>query len=326
MGDNHVASRRPKAPPWDAAGDYHRQRLTDGTACLDAAFAYLKLGWAPLALCPPDHVGVANVNKKHSRECDHPGKVPWFAWKGFQDRPPTEAEVRGWWRQLPNSNVGIALGPVSGLVRVDVEGEAGEVRLAELSNGNLPPTLEFASGREDGTGRGLLYRIPEGVPLRTSYESHGKKQELRFQAKGAQTVLPPSRHKDGNLYAWTPGHGPEEIEAAPMPAWLLHELAATRGQSRQARALADGGPIPQGARNTTLTSMAVTMRLRGFSREAIEAALLIENEARCDPPLEGEQVRKIARSVARYEPEAVRGCGRGRARARPQGISVSTRF
>jgi hypothetical protein len=49
------------------------------------------------------------------------------------------------------------------------------------------------------------------------------------------------------------------------------------------------------------------MRRRGFSEEAIAAALLVENEARCEPPLDEEEVRGIAASVARYAPaEAVR--------------------
>jgi hypothetical protein len=46
--------------------------------------------------------------------------------------------------------------------------------------------------------------------------------------------------------------------------------------------------------------MAGTMRRRGFSRAAIEAALLVENGDRCQPPLPQEQVSRIAESIARY--------------------------
>jgi hypothetical protein len=44
------------------------------------------------------------------------------------------------------------------------------------------------------------------------------------------------------------------------------------------------------------------MRRRGMTREAIEAALLQENAARCNPPLPDYEVRVIAESVSRYEP------------------------
>jgi hypothetical protein len=62
-----------------------------------------------------------------------------------------------------------------------------------------------------------------------------------------------------------------------------------------------GEPIPDGQRNSTLTSLAGTMRRRGMTQEAIEAALLAEN-VRCDPPLSEQEVRDIARSVGRYPP------------------------
>ena len=48
--------------------------------------------------------------------------------------------------------------------------------------------------------------------------------------------------------------------------------------------------------------MAGTMRRRGFSEAAIAAALLVENQGRCKPPLPESKVRDIARSISRYDP------------------------
>ncbi len=208
--------------------DATRQRLADGEACLAAALDYLKLGWSPLALCPPDHVGIGRVVKGHGSNCDSPGKRPWHTWKEFQTRAPTEEEVREWWKLVPNSNVGVALGPVSGLIRIDVEGDHGEERLAAMSAGDLPATLEFTSGRASG-GRGLLYAIPPGVVLRTTFEKPAPGEELRLQAQGAQTALPPSRHPSGMVYAWKPGRSPLDIRPAAAPTWLLAALARPEG-------------------------------------------------------------------------------------------------
>jgi hypothetical protein len=44
------------------------------------------------------------------------------------------------------------------------------------------------------------------------------------------------------------------------------------------------------------------MRWRGMAPAAIEAALVVENDTHCNPPLPTSEVRNIARSVARYEP------------------------
>jgi hypothetical protein len=286
----------------DAAGLAHRKALVAGQECFDAALEYLALGWSVLAVCPPDHVG---VGAKHGRDCDSPGKAPWGPWTEYQDRLPTEEELRQKWHDNPRLNVGLALGPVSGLIRIDVDGPGGEKRLQELSGGDLPDTLEFTSGRDNG-GYGRLYKIPPGVQVQTTHEKPGReKEELRFQAKGAQTVLPPSRHVSGARYEWKPGHSPGERQAALAPPWLVKALQGPKPGApggKQTKPLADGEMIPEGQRDDTLTSLAGTMRRRGFTEGAIFAALMAENKERCDPPLDEESVRKIARSVARYEP------------------------
>jgi putative DNA primase/helicase len=51
-----------------------------------------------------------------------------------------------------------------------------------------------------------------------------------------------------------------------------------------------------------LTSLAGTMRRRGMGAEEIEAALLVTNSKRCDPPLGEDEVITIVASVCRYEP------------------------
>jgi hypothetical protein len=79
-------------------------------------------------------------------------------------------------------------------------------------------------------------------------------------------------------------------------------VAAPEAATTPGAADADG-PIPEGRRNTTLTSLAGHMRKAGLGEDAIRAALLAENAARCSPPLSAEEVEVIARSVARYEPD-----------------------
>lgn len=95
---------------------------------------------------------------------------------------------------------------------------------------------------------------------------------------------------------------------AEWPAWLLSLVQPTNGKTK-GPAPAIEGPILEGARNTTLTSMAGSMRQRGMSEAAILAALRSENEARCQPPMPDEEVQQIAVSVAKYEPAAMKRTG-----------------
>jgi len=60
--------------------------------------------------------------------------------------------------------------------------------------------------------------------------------------------------------------------------------------------------IPSGQRNSTLTSLAGTMRRRGMSDREMFAALFIVNHFRCVPQLSEAEVAGIAKSVARYSP------------------------
>lgn len=58
----------------------------------------------------------------------------------------------------------------------------------------------------------------------------------------------------------------------------------------------------EGSRNTHLASLAGSMRRRGMSPSAVEAALQEENRVNCDPPLSGQEVSSITQSICRYAP------------------------
>jgi putative DNA primase/helicase len=62
------------------------------------------------------------------------------------------------------------------------------------------------------------------------------------------------------------------------------------------------GVIPESSRNTTLTSLAGSMRRNGMSEHAIDVALQKHNQEQCRPQLDPDEVSAIAASVARYAP------------------------
>ncbi len=205
-------------------------------------------------------------------------------------------------RENPLSNIGGILGEVSGLVRIDVDSEGGEAQLAEFSGGDLPATWEFSSGK----GRGLLYRIPPGVKVKTTpYKDSEKKETVRFQGEGAQTVLPPSRHPSGRRYAWKAGHSPADIDAAMMPPWLIDRLkipehknggtfrgkAAPPSESREgilkrARAYVEKMPPAISGQGGHDATFKVACRLLGGFGLSVDEArpIMDEYNERCEPP------------------------------------------
>lgn len=124
-------------------------------------------------------------------------------------------------------------------------------------------------------------------------------------------MAPPSFHASGVHYEWEGSSHPDEVRLAPIPDWLLQLITAKTEKPKQA-AVRIEGPILNGRRNDTLTSLAGTMRRRGMGYESIKVALLAENSDRCDPPLKADEVEQIASSVCRYDPSQDPGRDVGR--------------
>jgi putative DNA primase/helicase len=161
----------------------------------------------------------------------------------------------------------------------------------QQKHGLLPATLEALTG---GGGRHLFFALPSSQIVRNSVGKLGPGVDVRGES--GYVVLPPSQHLSGNQYHWA-----NEADPAPLPEWLAVRLAEFELREPSANDLR--GKIPEGQRNSHLTSLAGAMRRPGMSTAAIEAALLEENQRRCAPPLDEREVRTIVRSIGRYAPK-----------------------
>ena len=213
-------------------------------------------------------------------------KKPLVAWKPYQEQAPTADEVREWWTIWPRARLAVLTGTPGGLDVLDFDvGHA-----AWPGNGQELPTTCVTRTPTGGTH--YLFRHTDGVRNSASTLARG----VDVRGEGGYVLIPPSPGYSvvlGNLH---------EALATNPPGWLRDELlAASRGPRGQTRMHTENEQvIVEGTRNTMLTSLAGTMRRRGMSQEAIEAALRAENETRCDPPLDEREVRRIAASIGKY--------------------------
>ena len=217
--------------------------------------------------------------------------------KGWEEQATTDhQQISDWWTQWPNANIGVMTGLASGffVVDLDVKGN-GPKNMAELEshNGKLPPTVKVITG---GGGQHLFFRMPEGT---TIGNSTGIIPGVDIRGEGGLIIAPPSLHNSGRSYEWAIGCAPGEVEIAECPPWLLELVTAPRSRRRDSMDSPDQ-PIIEGSRNSTLASLAGTMRRRGMTQEAIEHALIAENNKRCNPPLSEDEVLEIAQSISRY--------------------------
>jgi hypothetical protein len=210
---------------------------------------------------------------------------------GFKDASHDTSRVTAMFNAAPNATgCGIPTGGFSGLVVVDKDSDSPEARRIWDS---LPPTVEVATSR----GRHRYYRIPNGTKVR----SRKLASDLDLKADGGYVVAARSVHESGIRYEFV-----EEtvtLGVAALPDNLLEpERRDEVSRRREGTSIPvdDGGPIPEGTRNRTLTSIGGRLRAQGLAQGDLEDHLLTVNAQRCTPPLGEEEVGRIAASVARY--------------------------
>jgi Bifunctional DNA primase/polymerase, N-terminal/Primase C terminal 1 (PriCT-1) len=214
---------------------------------------------------------------------------------GFLDATTSLAIIREWWSLIPDANIGLATGAVSGVFVLDIDSPEAETKLHEIEAefGLLPQTVESITGK----GRHLFFRYP-GVTVRCTQGVIAPGIDTR--GDGGYVLAPPSVHPSGRNYCWSVDSGAEFADA---PDWLIEKVGAPAAQPsaspEQWRELATG--VSEGARNQTLTRFAGY-----FLRRNVDPLMLLEllqgwNIGRCSPPLPEEDVRKIVDSICGRE-------------------------
>ena len=268
------------------------------SSLIENALAYAQRDWAVFPLHNINAAGNCSCGKL---ECSSAGKHPRTP-QGLKNATVDSAVINNWWSTWPEANIAICTGAVSGIAVLDIDGAEGEASLTELEarHGKLPETLIAITGK----GRHFLFEHPgEDVKSKSGVAWNGSKIDAR--GDGGYIVAAPSNHVSGRQYAW---QNPD-ISPVPMPAWLIEVINAKNikpisskaGTRKQEPAYKGHDPIPDGERNSTLASLAGSMRRRGMSAEAILDALLAENQQRCNPPLEDDEVCAIANSISNYD-------------------------
>lgn len=244
---------------------------------LDEALALRRRGWSVIPLRP----AVPGDAKS--------GKAPLVEWVTFQERLPTEEEIRNWWHRHPDANVGVVTGRVSGLVVVDLDPKRGANVEQELRAHPTALVVRTGSG-----GAHLYYRYPASERhVANRVEAGGRD----VRADGGQVVAPPSRHFAGGVYSWVDDGPP-----SPCPDWVLRggrdDGSRLGGQQAAwlSSLLADGAG--EGGRNDAAAKIAGYLAGKALPQDVALGIVQAWN-ARNRPPLPDREVQTTVESVYR---------------------------
>lgn len=229
------------------------------------------------------------------------GKEP--AVSGGHQSATTDADqIREWWKQWPEANIGIACDSEHGPIVIDIDAPKDH----EVSGFKFLKKLELpAEGMVTRTaisrpGRLHLYFGPmrDSITIKRMirpFKLKDKKVAIDILGDGGYVVAPPSLHPDtGKRYVWG-----EKRDLAPFPKRIFRFI-----EQKSIKQIAPPLPeiIREGERDMMLTSLAGTMRRRDASPNTILAALRVENALRVRPPLTDNQLMKIAKSIGAKDP------------------------
>jgi len=209
---------------------------------------------------------------------------------------PTEAEQRSWLASRANGNIGLPLGPASGLAVVDID--VDDPALIEEICACLPVSPWVRVGKK---GRVIAFRHDPDISAFKLRDPETGAMLVEYLSSGNQVCLPGAIHPDTGLPYTSNTNLWEVLDHIPAtPVDIQQRLEAALGLEKPKRRTASNSSmvVSKGGRHTSLTQEAGRLRNMGLEPDQLLAALRAFNEQHCVPPQDDADVERIARDAA----------------------------
>lgn len=104
------------------------------------------------------------------------------SWKSYQTERASSEQLKNWWTQFPDANIGIVTGQISGITVIDVDTHKGASSLP------FPATFTVKTGNG---GQQLYYKYAPGLTV--SANAYSQFPHVDIRSDGGYVVAPPSR-------------------------------------------------------------------------------------------------------------------------------------
>ena len=225
------------------------------------------------------------------------GKVP-ITGHGFLDASSDLSQVKAWWEETPNANIGFPV-PESLLV-VDIDSDEALYEL-KANDADIPSTVTVKTPR----GHHYWYSLPNGTKSKPKVAVF---PGVDIRGSGSYVILPPSKRRDGAVYRWEVE--PQTKYKSEAPDWVLELMG--RGDDDgivvsdpvHASEVLDG--VGEGLRDITLFRYACQLRTRNMQKAEAEVLVLAAAE-KCSPPFPKKDALRKLEQAWKYSVEVEEG-------------------
>ena len=232
------------------------------------ALKYLAKGWSVVPVHTITQTGRCTCGNER---CTSPGKHPRIDWKEYTRRLPTRKEISGWFEdEFYGSNIGMVTGSVSDTLVVDLDVRCG----AEILRAKLKLPRRTLTARTGGRGTHLFYRM-DGYEVQSRIRAF---PSVDIKAENAFVVLPPSKHKSGNIYRWISLFAPASIDLSTL---MPKQTERTYSDADWYVDLLEG--VEEGIRHNTAVRLVGRYLALGLSIRETEMLMATWNESNAPP-------------------------------------------
>lgn len=266
------------------------------------AAMYAKQGWR-VVTCYGLHKtdGQLTCSCYKGGNCPSPGKHP--VGKVWQQRATTDEEAI--YDALDVSsprNIGVQWGPESGVIDIEFDCEKGAASASRYGL-DRKHTPTYTSSRS--THR--IFKWDDRLPKVGVIKVEGLEVRIGNEAKGSQSIVPPSIHFTGKPYQWVDGMTPEDCEPEEIPKELILAInnaynSAGCKSKPAANAILHGRP-GEGDRHDHLLMYAnrQALKMDNIDSPVEQQELLITlralNKDKCDPPKKDKEIETLWRDA-----------------------------
>ena len=231
-------------------------------------------------------------------------KKPIVKWAKYQSERSTEAEIRKWWADHPNANIGIVTGEISGIAVIDIDTPEGKIAIKEY----VPDTIDMPIANTPSGGWHYYFKCPDNKLSNNARVIEG----CDLRANGGYIVAPPSQNGNGKRYAWLQGLSIFEKDLPAIPnAYLqfiynssfnsLYIGSNTLGSQKVTQVTDSNTLFGKGRRDNDLFHVANCLAKGGMLDTNVLQVLNILAK-NCVPPFSEEETRlKVESAMQRNE-------------------------